>query len=108
MAHLATQSVAGDGAAVAFGAATGGGDTVDRGDLSFLIVRNGGGGAITVTIDTPGTTHGLAIADEGVAVAAGATTIIPLNDEIFVHPDDGLIHLAYSGVVTVTVAVCSL
>jgi hypothetical protein len=97
MAELATTPVASNGSTVqALAAANAGGDTVARRDGAFLVVQNPTGGPITLTIDTPGTTHGLAIADEGVVVAAGTTHIVPIYDSVFVHPDDGLIHLAYS------------
>lgn len=104
MALLVVQSIGQALNPVVFGAAAGGGDTVARRDNSFLVVKNGGGSPVTVTLDTPGTTHGLAIADEGVTVAAGATAYISTDDSVFVHPSDGLIHIAYSGVTSVTVA----
>lgn len=104
MALLAPQVIGEALAAVNFVAATVGGDTVARRDNSFLAVKNGSGAPITVTLDTPGTTHGLAIADEGVTIAAGAEAYISTSDPIFVHPSDNLIHIAYSAVATVTVA----
>lgn len=104
MALIATQAIGQALNPVVFVAANGGGDTVARRDNSFLVVKNGGGSPVTVTLDTPGTTHGLAIADEGVTVAAGATAYISTDDSIFVHPSDNLIHIAYSGVTSVTVA----
>lgn len=95
MALLGVTNIA-PGTPSALVAAAAGGDTVPRGDLAFLVVNNPTAAAITVTIDTPGLTHGLAIADEGVAVAAGARVFIPIQDEVFVHPSDHLIHLTYS------------
>lgn len=108
MALIAVQAVGQALNPVVFVAATGGGDTVARRDNSFLAVKNGGGSAITVTIDTPGKTHGLDIADEGVTIAAGDTAYISTDDTVFVHPSDGLIHIAYSAVTTVTVAQVAL
>lgn len=96
MALLGITPVAKAGTVTALAAATAGGDTVARRDNAFLVVKNPTGGAITLTIDTPGTTHGLAIADEGIVIAAGAEVVVPIDDPIFVHQNDQLIHLAYS------------
>jgi len=107
MALLAPQPVAAALNPVALNATNAGGDTVARADNGFVLFRNPTGGAITVTIDTPGTTHGLAIADASVVIGAGNFAIVPINDEVFVHPDDHLIHLAYSAG-GLTAAVCHL
>ena len=97
MALLAVTPVAKDGSTdLALVAANAGGDTVKRGDSNFLVVSNPTAGAINLTIDTPGTTHGLAIADLVIAVAAGAEVLVPIADSVYVHPNDQLIHLAYS------------
>jgi len=43
---------------------------------TILRVRNSSGGSLNVTITTPGTVDGLAVADRVVAVGAGVTTFI--------------------------------
>ncbi|MFI6334133.1 hypothetical protein [Streptomyces sp. NPDC050535] len=82
-------------------AAAGGGDTVPVGPGRFLYVNNGSGGSITVTLATPGTVSGLAIADTAVAVAAGKHAIIPLAN-VF-RGATGRAAITYSGVTSLTV-----
>lgn len=69
-----------------------------------LTVKNGSGGSINVTLSTPGTVGGLAIADRVIAVAAGAETRIRTDDPVL-RQTDGSVHVDYSAVTTVTVAV---
>ncbi len=103
MAALSVQQISIAGLTPTMVAAAGGGDTVPAGDRNFLLVRNGGGSGITVTVTTPGTVGGLAIADATVSVGAGADKLIgPLTASLFGDPAA----VAYSGVTSVTVA-CS-
>lgn len=80
-----------------------GGDKCATGAGVELLVKNGSGSSITVTMATPGTDDGLAIADRAIAVAAGAEGHIPVLDS-YKDPSDGLAHITYSAVTTVTVA----
>lgn len=90
------------GATVTPPSAAGGGDTVPPG--CAVLVNNGGGGSITVTIDWPGNTkYGPANPDPTVAVAAGAQKFIGPFGTDLADPSDGLVHLTYSGVTSVTV-----
>ncbi|MCZ4605373.1 hypothetical protein O3S80_16780 [Streptomyces sp. Lzd4kr] len=94
-----------DVAAVAV-AAAGGGDSAPVGPGRFLYVNNGSGGSLTVTVATPGTASGLAIADTAVAVGAGDIALIPLAN---VHRgSNGLAAITYSGVTSLTVAAFEL
>lgn len=106
MATLSTQVIGQAGTAITFANATaGGGDQCATGDGVKLLVKNGSGSAITVTLVTPGTVDGdLAIADRTVSVAAGATTAIPMTDR-YKDPATGLATVTYSSATTVTVAV---
>jgi hypothetical protein len=104
MAALATQTVSHTGLAVAFSAATSGGDTCATGSGLVLLVKNGDASSHSVTLATPGTVDGLAIADRTVAVAAGVTAMIPLPD-LYRDPATGLCSLTYTAVTSVTVAV---
>ncbi len=110
MADLSLNSVpvaagVADVAAVAV-AAAGGGDTAPVGPGRFLYVNNGSGGSITVTVATPGTVSGLAIADTAVAVAAGDIGLIPLAN---VHRGaNGRAAITYSDVTSLTVAAFEL
>ncbi|AVP41351.1 hypothetical protein SEA_YARA_17 [Streptomyces phage Yara] len=79
------------------------GDSAEVGSGKFLAVNNGGGSPITVTIATPGTAKGFAIADGTYVVAAGKLCLVPLND-VF-RGGDGRAAITYSGVTSVTVGV---
>lgn len=104
MAALSATTVGLGGATVAFAAASGGGDTCPVGNGVVLLVKNGDAGSHTVTLVTPGTVNGLAIADRAVAVAAGATVAIPITRD-YRNPTTGLASITYDGVTSVTVAV---
>jgi hypothetical protein len=85
-------------------AAAGGGDVFPNQDgRTYFVVTNGGGGSITVTIDsvTPcdqGVDH-----DGGGAVAAAATRIFgPFQPRRF-NNSQGQVAVTYSGVTSVTV-----
>lgn len=109
MALLTTRQVAVAGSTPAPVAAAGGGDTLQPGDRTFLRVINGGGGAITATVDsvTPcnyGSDHDLVV-----SVPAGATRDIgPLPASRFARTSDGLVAVTYSGVTSVTVEAISV
>lgn len=70
-----------------------------------LRVKNGSGASVNVTIPTPGTVDGLAIADRVVAVAAGADMLIGLGRGDVYRQTDGSVYVDYSAVTSVTVAV---
>lgn len=77
------------------------------GGTKVLKVINGSGGAITVTLQTPGTVSGLGIADRTDSVAAGTTEYL-LLDEVLRRADDDMVYIDYSAVTTVTVAVLDI
>jgi hypothetical protein len=83
-------------------AATGGGDTAPTGKGVLLAVKNGDASDHTVTMATPGTVDGLAIADRTITVTAGQTILIPLTDR-YRDPSTGRAALTYDGVTSVTV-----
>ncbi|PWG08776.1 hypothetical protein DF268_36005 [Streptomyces sp. V2] len=87
--------------AAAATAAAAGGDTAQVGPGRFLYVNNGAGASITVTLTTPGTVSGLAVADPVYTIAAGKAAIIPLSN-VF-RGAIGRAAIAYSAVTTVTV-----
>lgn len=106
MAALPTQKVGLPSITPAYTAASGGGDTATPGDQSFLVVKNGGGAPITVTLLTsPDTTEwGAAIPDLIVSVTnAQERWIGPLRGSIF----GSTVSIAYSAVTSVTVGVVS-
>ncbi|MFM9634380.1 hypothetical protein ACKI10_43365 [Streptomyces galilaeus] len=87
--------------AAAATAAAVGGDTAEVGPRRFLYVNNGGAGSVTVTVATPGTAGGFAIADGTYAVAAGKQGLIPLSNDF--RGSNGRAAITYSAVTTVTV-----
>lgn len=107
MADLATQEITLGGLGAAYAAAGAGGDTLTPGEDVFLHVKNGGAGAITVTIVTPNTSiGGLAITDAGGSVpAAGDRFFGPFPAQHFARSSDGKADITYSGVTSVTLAV---
>jgi hypothetical protein len=92
-------------------AANVGGDTFANTGKEFFYIKNGGGGAITVTFDSPGTcVFGLAANsahDNAVSVGAGEEKIIGPFPTVRFNDASGLVSASYSGVGTVTVAVLS-
>lgn len=106
MALLATQQVSILGLAPTYTAAAGGGDTFAVNDHAFLIVKNGSGASITVTVDVPGNTkYGQAAPDVAVVVpAAGERHVGPFPADL-ANATDFLVHVTYSGVTSLTVAV---
>lgn len=111
MAALTTQYVnLSTGLTPAYVSATGGGDTALCGNDAFLVVVNGGGSSITVTLAAPGNNfYGQANPDPAITVANGTTKFIgPLRADAFADPTDGRCHITYSGVTSVTVGVVSL
>ncbi|MCY0961570.1 hypothetical protein [Streptomyces sp. H27-H5] len=78
------------------------GDTAPCGSNRFLYVFNGDASSKTVTVNTPGTVSGVAIANVAVTVAAGKTAAIPLTN-IF-RGADGRASITYDSVTAVKVA----
>lgn len=104
MAALTTTVVPLTGAAVAYTAAAGGGDDCQTGAGVLLLVKNDDASPHTVTLETPETFKGLAIADRQVAVAAGAEVAIPVTND-YRNPSTGRAAITYDAVTSVTVAV---
>ena len=89
MALLTKQQVTRAGLNPSFVAVGGSGDEFVPGDQTYLHVKNGGGGASTVTIVTPRTAKGQAIADVTVSVpAAGERIIGPFPESEYADPND--------------------
>ncbi len=85
-------------------------DKVLAGAATFLHFKNGSGAPITVTVATPGTVDGLAIADPTAIVAAGGERFVgPLAVGTFGDADDArLVALSYSDVTSLTFAALTL
>jgi hypothetical protein len=105
MAALVTQVIGLPSLLPTFAAAAGGGDTATPGADTFLVVKNGGGSSINVTIDVPGSDDfGNANPDMVVAVLNATERYIPLRHSKFVQAS-GLVNITYSAVTSVTVGV---
>jgi hypothetical protein len=113
MATLTRQRITEEGAVVTFGAAAGGGDVVDNSDgKTFLLVTNGAGSSMTVTVaeQISGTTvddpnYGtLSKADAAVTVTAGATAAIGPFKKTAFNNGSNQIAITYSSATSVTIA----
>lgn len=107
MATLAKQMVVPTGLAPTYAAAAGGGDKVTPADGSWIHVKNGSGGALTVTVDDPTSVGPVGAQafnpDLSVSVpAAGERLIGPIGAR-YANPADGLAAITYSGVTSLTI-----
>jgi hypothetical protein len=85
-------------------AAHGGGDSIAPNDNGVLVVKNGSGSTITVTMIVPGNTkYGIANPDPTFAVTAGNTAYIGTLPSDLANPSTGLVDFTYSGVTSLTV-----
>ena len=92
-----------DGVVASLAAANVDGHSIAHRDNLLLRVTNGSGASITVTVQTPKTIGGLAIADRAITVAAGATVYISLGNAELYRQADGAVYVDFSAVTTVTV-----
>lgn len=105
---VATATRATNGLDLAGVAANAGGDSFVNTGQEVVVIKNGGGSPITLTIVTPVTVDGLAVADLTATIAAGATRMVGPFPPAW-YNDTGLnggnVSLTYSAVTSVTVAV---
>lgn len=80
-------------------------DTFANDGRTILIVENGSGGELTVTLVTQGTVDGAAIADKTVTVANGATKAIGPFPPTVYNDSDGDVTVQYNATSSVT-AMC--
>jgi len=105
MATVAVAAITRDGTAVTMSSASSGGDKVRAADRTFLLVTNGSGGELTVTISGAGqTSYGVDNPDKTFTVADDETQAIPLL-AVYGDPDDaGLASIGWSSSSSVTFA----
>lgn len=104
MSTLNVQQVTQVGLNPAMVAAAAGGDKVRPGATTWLRVVNGGGGAVTVTVDSVVPSNFGTDVDLAINVPAGGERLIgPLPEQRFANPADGMASITYSGVASVTV-----
>lgn len=105
MATLTTQVIVPGGLTPAYSAAAGGGDKVTPGNDTFIHVKNGSGGSLTVTVDSVTPSNYGTDADLVVAIPAGQERMVgPLPGARFAGVSDGLVSVTYSGVTSLTIA----
>jgi hypothetical protein len=104
MANLTQYVIDKDGGKPTFASCAGGGDTCIGGTGSFIIAKNSDASPHDVTLVTPGTSAGHAIADQVVTVAATTgEQWIAVTDE-YINPATGRVSLTYSAVTGMTIA----
>jgi len=109
MALLTPATGKATGRALTFTAADASGDTVKHRDGVAILVRNGSGSAVTVTVVTPGTDqYGSARPDPTLSVAAGATAVFGPFPADLADPADKTVKLTTSSQTDVTVAALQL
>ena len=110
MATLTLQDIirTGTGLEPTYAACGAGGDEFVNEAGYFIHIKNGAGAPQTVTIATPVTTDGLAVADVAIAIPAGEERMIgPFATATFNDGDDK-VQLTYSAVVTLTIAILNV
>jgi hypothetical protein len=105
MALLTVVDISRAGVVADGAAAAGGGDKFANTGKELLLVKNGSGAPITVTLVTASTSdpEGLAITDKTVVVGAGVTTAIGPFPQGIYNDADGNVNFSYSGVTSLTV-----
>ena len=103
---LGAQVAIDTGLTPAYSAANVDGHSVEPGVL--VHVKNGGAGTCTITVPTPGTVRGKAIADTTIAIPAGQERMIGgLVADLYgqlTGADEGRVYVDFSVVTSVTVA----
>jgi hypothetical protein len=107
LATLASQVVKRSGVGPTYAACTGGGDRFTPSATTILHVKNGSGGALTVTVPaTKVPAPDMVITNNVVSVpASGERMMGPFPPDIFQATDgSGLADITYSGVTSLTIA----
>lgn len=97
-----------NGVNIAGVAAAGGGDSFPNTGKEVVYIKNGGGSGITLTVVTPVTIDGLAVADLTATIGAGESRIIGPFPPAYYSDGSGNVGLTYSAVTTVTVGVVAV
>lgn len=106
MATLTVATVSRAGVDLGAAAAAAGGDEFVNTGKEILYIKDTAGGGLTLTIATPGTSDGLAVAERTVVIANNEEKLIgPFQPTGLYNDGDGRVQLTYSDVTGVTVAV---
>lgn len=103
MATYTTQAIDTSGTLITYTAVSAA-DRYAPNDDGFLHVKNASGVSVTVTMVTPGTVDGLAIADRTITLAAGVERMIAIPNFLY-RSSDGLADVQFSPTASVTAAV---
>jgi hypothetical protein len=105
MADLTVETVARTGLNATYVACSAGGDAVLNTGVDCVLVKNGSGSSITVTVVTQDTVDGNAVADRTVVIPAGEERIIgPFRGGVTYNDVDNKVQLTYSAVTSLTIA----
>jgi len=110
MATITVQTITESGITPTFASATAEGDVMDNDGKTFLMIKNGSGGSITVTVTAQVTSFDvgafgpLTKSNATIAVGAGAEGMIGPFAPLAFNTNDSQISITYSGVTSVTVA----
>lgn len=103
MANHAAQVVSRTGITPVYSAAASG-DSCDTGETVILLVKNGGGSSITVTLEAQTGEGGLELENLVVTVPASTEMAIgPIIPSLFADPGTGHADITYSATTSVTV-----
>jgi hypothetical protein len=105
MATLTAQTISRSGLKPAYVSANSGGDGFANTGNEFVHVKNSDSSSHTVTIATPSTVDGLAVADRTVVVPAGEERMIGPFPTSTYSDTNGYVQLTYSSVTSTTIAV---
>lgn len=108
MATLAVQSSAQDGTALTLNSVAGGGDQFLNDGDTIMIVTNGSGGSLTVTLPPGGTPGGLTLSDVTGTVADGATEAFGPFPPSLYNDSSGYVQVTWSATTSVTAAILSV
>lgn len=105
MALLAAQTVVRNGIAPALVPASAGGDTFENDGTQWIQITNGDGTPTALTIVTPRTVDGLAVADKQISIPAGSTRLIGPFPVGTYNNNDNEVALQYDKVTSLTIGV---
>lgn len=108
---LSREDVARSGLAATYTSAIADGHQFANDGRTFIHVKNTSGGTVDVTVQTPGTVHGLAVEELVVTVPAttGDVMIGPFPPGVFNQPSDSpYVYVDYESTSGVTIAVLHL
>ena len=79
-------------------------DTFSNDGGTRLHIKNGGGGTCTVTITTPYTLGGLALADQVISIGAGVENQVAVLSTQIYNASDDLVTITFSPTTSVTMS----